>query len=89
MTRGWRFFLLFFVGHLAVTAAYSVALRQIPADTIPMFGGLFGILMTPALRASRAGGSPSISILLSVLNSLAMAGVATLVYAVVRRLRAA
>lgn len=84
-----RFFLLFFAGHLAVTAAYRAALGQLPSGTTPLRGGLFGLLMTPALQASRQGGSTVVWLAVSILNSLAMAGLATLVYRLVRRLRAA
>ena len=86
---GVRFFLLFFVGHLAVTAAYWAALRQLPEGTAPISGGLFGLLMTPALNAFRHGGSMAVAVVVSIFNSLVMAGVATLVYRLIRKLRAA
>ena len=85
-----RFFLLFFAGHLALTTGFWAALGKLPADTMPVVGGLFGILMTPALHAAqRGGGSPVVSVSASILNSLAMAGIASMVYALVRKLRAA
>jgi len=86
-----RFFLLFFLGYLAFSILFWAISKKMPEQTTPTLGGfgVFGLLLTPAMAAARHGGRPVVSVLAFLLNSLAMAGVATVIYALIRKLRAA
>jgi hypothetical protein len=82
---------MFFVGYLAFTTLFWAISEKLPAQTTPTIGGfsIFGALLTPAMASARHGARPAVSALAFLLNSLAMAGVATAIYALIRKLRAA
>jgi len=91
MSRSWKFFLWFFLGHLLASVAYFFLSRELASGSsgagagspgLGMFGGAMFLL-------SLGRGRPEVSALLFVLNSAVTAAVATGIFNVIRRLRSA
>jgi len=91
MSANARFFWFFAVGYFAfVTAAWFLAGQPIQGSPAAS-GGLVVIraVLTPFLMSSGLGERHEFAVLYFLLSSVVIAGIATAVYAFVRKLRAA
>ena len=91
MTRSWKFFAVFFVAHLVVSVTYYFLVGQSGSGSLGAGGGRVGVPVFGGMLFLLSLGQqmPEVSPLFFVLNSAVTAGVATGVFAVIRRLRAA
>jgi hypothetical protein len=86
-----RFFLFFFVSYLLVTAGVWLLAGQPLQGSPPASGSLvvFRVMFTPFLFSAQSGERPAIPAFAFVLNSAVVSAIATVVYALVRKTRAA
>jgi hypothetical protein len=91
MSTGWKFFFAFFGVHLVASVAYYFLAGQVSGSLAPG-GGQVGVPMFGAMLFLLSGGQPTADatvLLVLPFNSAVTAGVATGIFQVVRRLRAA
>jgi hypothetical protein len=93
MTTRWKFFVFFFCVHLVASVTYYFLSGQPGSESLGPGGGRVGVPMFGGMMFLLSGGQPMAATpllpLIFLLNSALTAGVATGIFLVVRRLRAA
>jgi hypothetical protein len=92
MSTGWKFFFAFFGVHLTASVAYYFLSGQPGSGSLGPGGGHVGIPMFGAMLFLLSSGHPMADatlLLFLPFNSAVTAGIATGIFQVVRRLRAA
>jgi hypothetical protein len=92
MSTGWKFFFAFVFVHLLASVAYYLLAGQPGSGSMAPGGGQVGVPMFGAMLFLLSGGQPMADatvLLVLPLNSAVTAGVATGIFQLVRRLRAA
>ena len=93
MSTRWKFFIAFFCLHLIVSVTYYFLSGQPGSESLVPGGGPVGVPVFGGMLFLLSGGRPMAAVTISPLfflfNSAITAGVATGIFLLVRRLRAA